>query len=286
MLFMTQGIGILSGRSEERVLAESDFRRGQDSWTVKGGGAALYQRERTLAAKGKGKEWHFVAPPHFLGDKMEAYLGVLQFRLGHAQHMGAEMNRDKTWGVHLEGRGIAISAVTRVGWNKLRIAEDGGWSVTKGRGRGHAPTQLQLLVLLSDVTALKIRGNYFSSDEMTWIDGVKLLAGAEDVGKLRERVEKSAPSKRQPEDFSKPPKFLPTNISPTHLVGVGMVLKPEYNDETHITEFYVRRCAYCSLLPRFSFVTCHCSYPSYSCSAGCSLEVQHTYAKQSRSGTG
>ena len=87
------------GRSEGQVLAESDFRQGPDSWAVKGGGAQLYERSATLAARGKGKEWHFVAPPHFLGNKIAAFSGVLEFRLGHPQHMGAELNRDKTWGV-------------------------------------------------------------------------------------------------------------------------------------------------------------------------------------------
>ena len=122
--------------------------------------------------------------------QIEAYKGVLEFRLGHGNHMGTELNRDKNWGVIIEGRSHVISAKTIVGFNSLAIAEDGGWTVTKGNGLGHAPTQSQLIGLLSDVTAIKVRGQYFSIAEMTWIGGVVLRAGAEDASKLREQLKR------------------------------------------------------------------------------------------------
>lgn len=122
--------------------------------------------------------------------QIEAYKGVLEFRLGHGNHMGTELSRDKSWGVIIEGRSHVISAKTSVGFNSLAIAEDGGWTVTKGNGLGHAPTQSQLIGLLSDVTAIKVRGQWFSMAEMTWIGGVVLRAGAEDASKLREQLKR------------------------------------------------------------------------------------------------
>jgi len=161
--------------------------------------------------------------------QIAAYRGLLTFRLGHVHHTGDELHRDTTWGVHLEGpAGLAISALTREGWNSLPIAEDGGWTVTKGSGVGHAPSQLQLLTLLSEVRALKIRGNFFSQSEQTYIDDVALHAGEEDVGKLRERVQKSQQPKvrhsgAKPSGFGAP-------LQTGHLVGVGLVLMPSLDN--------------------------------------------------------
>jgi len=229
----------------------------------------------TLAAKSEGRAWFFVAPPHFLGDQVfrflsrgrgstdhlplragaapslaaprravtprvcpqiAAYRGLLTFRLGHAHHTGDELDRDATWGVLLEGPGLAISAVTREGWNALPIAEDGGWTVTKGSGFGHSPSQLQLLTLLSDVRALKIRGNFFSRSEQTYIDDVALHAGGEDAGKLRERVQKSQQPKAR-ESGSGPSGRNTTG----HLVGVGMVLMPKQDNETGANSYHVKK---------------------------------------------
>lgn len=84
------------------------------------------------------------------------------------------------------------------------------WTVTKGKGTGHSPTQLQVLWLLSDITGIAVRGNYFKEAESTWIDGVRLVAGDEDADKLRSRVQKSAPPKLQ--------------ANTKEGVGVGLVL--------------------------------------------------------------
>jgi hypothetical protein len=166
--------------------------------------------------------------PH-LCPQIAAYRGLLTFRLGHAHHMGDELHRDATWGLHLEGpAGIAISALSREGWNSLPIAEDGGWTVTKGSGVGHAPSQLQLLTLLSEVRALRIRGNFFSHSEQTYIDDVALHAGEEDVGKLRERVQKS--QKPKVRDSGAKPSGLGAPRHTGHLVGVGMVLMPSLDN--------------------------------------------------------
>ena len=197
-----------------RPLAESEFRGAEEAWTTTGAATpAVYTpqgfQSARLGAKGQGKVWFFVAPPPFLGDKLGAYHGVLEFRLGHATHTGAELPRDKLWGVLLEGKGITIATATRVGLNSLLLTEDGGWTVTRGVGGGHAPTQGQLLALFSDITALKIRGHFYKTSEMTWISSVRLLAGDEDLGKLRARIPKTLTA--QP-------------LAEVNKVGVGMVL--------------------------------------------------------------
>ena len=125
--------------------------------------------------------------------------------------MGPELDRRKTWGVRVEGRGIVMAAHAHIGRNSLNLTENGMWTVTKGKGTGHSPTQMQLLGILSEITTIAIRGNYFRKSEVTWIDGVRLLAGDQDASKLRGRVQKSALANVQPK----------TNAG--HLVGVGVV---------------------------------------------------------------
>jgi len=63
-----------SGAHTRSCVAESNFQGGDDSWTVKGAQAEVYTPSgplaTTFAVKGGGKEWWFVAPPAFLGDKV------------------------------------------------------------------------------------------------------------------------------------------------------------------------------------------------------------------------
>jgi hypothetical protein len=64
-------------RAPGTTLAESDFRDGNhDGWTARGGRAELCKdgAPGRLAAMGHGKEWFFVAPPQFLGDKVSSCL--------------------------------------------------------------------------------------------------------------------------------------------------------------------------------------------------------------------
>ena len=139
---------------------------------------------------------------------------------------GDELDRKKTWGVHIVGTSVTISALASVGLNSIKLAEGDGWTVTKGVGSGHAPTQLQMLGILADVSELKIRGNFFRSSEMTHISYVRLLAGTQDVGKLRDRVQKSPLVKAK---------------TPTpQLVGVGILLAPQINNTTKSMSYYVK----------------------------------------------
>ena len=82
VVLITSLISSSGGQSPGNVIAESDFRvDGTDSWSVKGGGAGQLQvftvqgsssqsRGFRLAAQGHGREWFFIAPPKFLGDKV------------------------------------------------------------------------------------------------------------------------------------------------------------------------------------------------------------------------
>ncbi len=62
-------------RASGTVLAESDFCDGNhEGWTARGGRAELLKGKGRLEAMGHGKEWFFVAPPQFLGDKVSSCL--------------------------------------------------------------------------------------------------------------------------------------------------------------------------------------------------------------------
>jgi hypothetical protein len=115
---------------------------------------------------------------------------------------------------------MAIAALAHIGRNFLNLSESGVWTVDKGKGAGHAPTQLQFLGLLSEITAIRIRGNYFQKAEITWIDDVAIVKGDEDVQKMRSRVQKSALAYVLNKKGAG---------QPVQLVGVGMVLTKHFN---------------------------------------------------------
>jgi len=116
--------------------------------------------------------WYFSAPSKYLGDQSRAIGGRLKFRLGHSEYMSNGRDMIKDWDVILESKewririGIKNLVPPWVGAtnNDLSVDEK-SWTVMKGQGHGHSPTAVQMIRLMSSLSAIYIRGgdNFLTS---------------------------------------------------------------------------------------------------------------------------
>lgn len=190
---------LIAHAAKNDEMARSDFNWGAEDWELFGPGKLkLYERGGMLYGSDNGKTvWYFSAPETFLGEKAFAHNGRLSFRLGHSEYMSNGKDMIKDWDVILESKEWRI----RVGvknlippWvgattNELSLNEK-SWTVMKGQGHGHSPTTIQMLRLLSSLSAVYIRGGYYDGHEETWIDSVLLQEGDHQQDQMLRKVAK------------------------------------------------------------------------------------------------
>jgi len=73
--------------------------------------------------------------------------------------------------------------------NDLSLNEK-SWTVVKGQGHGHSPTTIQMLRLLSSLSAIYIRGGYYDGHEETWLDSVSLIEGDHHEETMQRKIQK------------------------------------------------------------------------------------------------
>jgi len=118
--------------------------------------------------------WHFLAPSKFLGDVSEYYGDTLRFDLKQSLN-GTVFDHD----VLLDGNGITIyydmPFYPGFDWTSYLVSVDvnGGW---KNLSTGLPATQSEILSVLSSLSSLKIRGDFFvgTMGDTTAIDNVIL----------------------------------------------------------------------------------------------------------------
>ena len=124
-----------------------------------------------------------------------AHNGKLAFRLGHSEYMSNGKDMIKDWDVILESKewrlrvGVKNLIPPWVGAtnNELSLNEK-SWTVIKGPGHGHSPTEIQMLRLLSSLSAIYFRGGYYDGHEETWIDSIVLKEGDHHVERMQRKV--------------------------------------------------------------------------------------------------
>ena len=141
--------------------------------------------------------WYFSAPEKFLGEKAFAHNGKLSFRLGHSEYMSNGKDMIKDWDVILESKewrlrvGIKNLIPPWVGAtnNDLDLNEK-AWTVMKGQGHGHSPTTIQMIRILSSLSAIYIRGGYYDGHEETWLDSVSMIEGNHEQDAMLRKINK------------------------------------------------------------------------------------------------
>jgi len=167
------------------TLAESTFESGNDGWGLLGDVTNLTFQATNGNPDGwlmgqdrhTGGMWYWVAPVLYLGNLSDAYGGWLQFDLWQS----ATTLHTTNWAdVELIGGGLTLcfNTATNPGlaWTSYKVPLHEAWGWTKDTIDGPTATKAELLQVLSNVTMLKIRGEFSSEADFGGIDNVAVLA--------------------------------------------------------------------------------------------------------------
>mgnify|MGYP003433600895 CR=1 FL=1 len=180
-------------KAQAATLVSSTFDNGTDGWVIEdftsatsliytptyfstGGNPGGYIQDTDRTTGG----WVFKAPTKFLGDMSAAYNGTLSFD-SKMPVKGIEGNSED---VALTGGGYSLLFNNPnnpgINWTSYSISlnEAGGWKV---EATGLAPTQPQMLAVLSSLTNLWIRGEYSNGPETVGLDNVVLSSAPQSV---------------------------------------------------------------------------------------------------------
>ncbi|UCF19255.1 MAG: PEP-CTERM sorting domain-containing protein [Gemmatimonadota bacterium] len=125
-----------------------------------------------------GDDWFFQAPPKFLGNRLGAYGGALEFDLNAPSSVGFERPD-----VVLAGDGLTL--VVDAGdspagqWTSYRVGLDelSGWKVIDLNGQDATANELRRV--LKNLVLLRIRGEYFFGSDRAYLDNVRFVPPGE-----------------------------------------------------------------------------------------------------------
>ena len=124
------------------------------------------------------EEWYFLAPgDRFSGDLSAAYNGRLSFTLTHSETPSSG-KATKAPDVILEaacGHSLLLHGIAEKGGSlSAMLNEDSGWIDSRTR---RPPGVMDFLGVLSHLSAVKIRGGFYSGAEATRLSGISLSSG-------------------------------------------------------------------------------------------------------------
>lgn len=121
-----------------------------------------------------GGTWYFDAPAKFLGNQAGAFGNTLSYDLRQSATSSPFNNEE----IILAGNGTTLiynHAHPGTDWTSFSVTlnDSAGWTI--GTGGGAAATDSDIQNVLSDVTALRIRGEYRSGADTGSLDNVVLV---------------------------------------------------------------------------------------------------------------
>ena len=185
-----------AARRQINTVAESIFFQGTDGWTV--GGANFEQRAHVdqpvartdalaIEVVDRHEMWYFTSGHAFVGDKTAAYNGELSFKLYHHQLPAASRSQHMKLGrVGVESADVILEAqcghALYIGGVLERargvpteyvfpLTEEAGWIDSR---TGNPPLQLDMLGVLANLNAVKIRGAFYRETETVRLQDVRL----------------------------------------------------------------------------------------------------------------
>jgi hypothetical protein len=183
---ITNKIAELVVQTNALIAAQSGFDSDAEDWSVVGTtlrhSVAGGNPGGHIAALGvpEVRQWYWVAPPSYLGNKFYCYNGSLSFEL---RQLITSTEQAPAEDVILEGAGLRLvidwTNLISAAWTTYRIPlninanEHGRWRV--GSLAGPPPSRQQFVGVLTSLTNLMIRGASGPSSEFGQIDSVLLL---------------------------------------------------------------------------------------------------------------
>jgi hypothetical protein len=169
-------------------IASSDFAADSDGWALSGDPATPAPTYIATGGNPGGyirgtdavlnNTWYFDAPAKFLGNASASY----GFTLTFDQRANGFGNAPFDWDdVVLTSPGLSLfyditAPMPQIGaWTgySVPLSEGPGWSLGS-LGAGGVPTQVQFIQVLSNLTSLRIRGEFFSGIDTGDLDNVVL----------------------------------------------------------------------------------------------------------------
>jgi len=170
-----------STTNTDLVLVSSTFDKDSDGWTVKGGGEGPYYMTSGgnpggyIYGKDGGPtgDWYWTAPPKFLGDRSDAYGGVLFFVLTQNDTTNQVQSSHD---VILVGGGIALHFdISNPGreWTEYAVwlHELGGWK----KENEEKPTRGEMQRVLSALSEFTIHAEYRDGADTGGLENVVIL---------------------------------------------------------------------------------------------------------------
>jgi hypothetical protein len=176
----------------------STFEEGDEGWEISGDaqgestvptyeeGAGTPAPSISAVDDVQGGVWYFTAPGKFLADKSAFYGGTLEYDL--LQEYSGSPDQFGSNDIVLSGGGMTLTydhgdASSHPGggdpgiWTSytVALAETDAWK----KGDGGNPSGSEMLTVLSDLTELRIRGEYRSGSDTGYLDTVRMVPGGE-----------------------------------------------------------------------------------------------------------
>jgi hypothetical protein len=188
-------------RDKRPVVLESTFVQGTDGWSLQGPqmeqaahnvqGPEAQEGDMAIdAADHSSNVWYFTSPLRFSGDRTAAYNGELSFGLYHKQRPpptnshplktragleGADVILEAQCGHALYISGVLDRSRSVPTQYSIALEEDAGWIDSR---TGNAPRRLDMLGVLANLNAIKIRGAFYLDPERVRLQGVRLSGAA------------------------------------------------------------------------------------------------------------
>lgn len=174
--------------SSATALAYSTFSDDADGWQAKNGAVDFQwlgsggNFDGYVQAKDQSGDslWFFSAPAKFLGNKAAAYGGTLSFDLrvitasAPLEGAYADIQLIAGDGTQLSFVGALAPAST---WTAYQVSMVAGPAWRVGSVDGPAATAAQMSATLSNLSSIRIRGDFAQAGEATALDSVLLTAG-------------------------------------------------------------------------------------------------------------
>jgi hypothetical protein len=168
-----------------RAQVSSNFNAGLDGWTADGDGVITYSAafgnpagSARITDLGTGDYFYFDAPASYLGDQSASLGGSLSFDLWTA--VSSASADPALPDVLLQGAGLTLvldlPLPPAAAWRSYTVTLDptADWRV--GIGGSTRPTPSEFRAVLADLVALRIRGEFSTSNDVTYLDNVSLTA--------------------------------------------------------------------------------------------------------------
>ena len=144
------------------------------TWVATGGNPGGFIR---VTDQSTGGTWHFVAPGKFLGNKCDAYDTYLRYDQITSDTTNEDQYGDRP-DVILFGAGLVLvfenDENPNLSWTHydVLLREDAGWRLNSITGA--VPTEAQFRAVLSNLSGMRIRGEYRPYDDYGGLDNVRL----------------------------------------------------------------------------------------------------------------